>query len=136
MTRPSTIHLQRLIYRSRPQTTRLRRDLDSILSVAVWANARHRITGVLGYSDHAYVQCLEGPPEHLDRLLDCLLRDTRHTDLKVLERRSVATRLFPGWSLAKAPLTPGAMADLERKDVRALIDRLERLVEQDETRVA
>lgn len=136
MTPSSTADLQRLIYRSRPDTSRLRADLDAILPVSIWANARHRITGVLAYSEGAYVQVLEGPGRQLDTLLDCLTRDTRHVDLRISDRCPVEDRLFPGWSMARAPLPPDALAELERNDRAALISRLKMMFEQDETRVA
>jgi hypothetical protein len=79
--------------------------LPSILNAARWNNARLSITGVLGHIDMTYVQLLEGPPQSLDRLLATLFADPRHTEIEVMLRGRIATRLVPDWTMAGADLT-------------------------------
>lgn len=127
--------LERLIYRSDP-TGNLRADMDAILPVAIWANARHRVTGVLASVHGQYVQVLEGPPAKLDGLLKCLYGDPRHRNLIVLDRRRVPARLFPGWSMARAHLAPTELPCDEAKLALQLTYHLADMFRRGETRVA
>ncbi len=43
---------------------------------------------------------LEGPESAVDALIRRIGRDQRHRDCKIIERRAIAIRAFPAWSLA------------------------------------
>lgn len=137
MTSTSAPEIERLVYCSVPAGSNIQSDMDAILPVSIWANARHRITGVLGYAPGFYVQVLEGPAAKLDALLTCLRKDARHTALTVLDRRPTDTRLFPGWSMARVDMTIGhpAPADL-LDDSDALAALLVDMFERGQTSVA
>ena len=112
-------------------------DVQVILATALWANARHGITGVLGWERTAYVQVLEGPASELDELMARIERDPRHADLRVLERHTIQRRLFPGWSLSSHPLSSaGWRKRLARGGCHSLIDALSALFESGLTRVS
>lgn len=51
-----------------------------------------------------FFQCLEGRAEDVDRLYATLLKDPRHTDLKVLTRRSIPRKSFSNWAMKYVPL--------------------------------
>lgn len=89
-------------------------ELSRILTVALWANARHQITGALGVAGGHFFQVLEGPPPALDQLLDNLERDRRHEQMVVLREKNVAHRLFPGWTMARVDLDDFAPSLRER----------------------
>lgn len=128
--------LQRLIYRSRSTIGDPLADMEDILKVSVWNNARARITGVLGHYGACYVQLLEGPAPALDSLLQQLRVDQRHTELLILDRREVAARLFPGWSMARSDIFGAyAPAASVANDGRVLALRLVDLFRRGETAV-
>jgi hypothetical protein len=123
--------LERLIYRSRALAPEPSAALGDILAASIWNNARHGITGALGFSGGAYVQLLEGRAEALDGLLAKLAADPRHTDMAVLFREPVGTRLLSGWSMARvdlAEVAPQAGAALATGDGLALTGLLVNLV--------
>lgn len=69
-------------------------------------------TGGLAISDNWYLQGLEGPVAAPDDLLRRLERDPWHCDLMILARAPAADRLFSGWSMASARVTPALASDL------------------------
>jgi uncharacterized membrane protein (DUF373 family) len=81
---------------TRPMTTE---DLTDILQVARIRNADKGITGMLLYSNGTFVQVLEGEEDDLNALLEVIKRDSRHTALHVLERKQIARREYPDWTM-------------------------------------
>ena len=81
----------------------LQRDLAAIGAVARARNPATGVTGVLlcdrAHDGHRFVQVLEGPPERVHALLGRILRDRRHTDLRMLLDVPAARRAFPDWSM-------------------------------------
>ena len=91
-----------LIYASRPF------DFDegtlvAILTVARSCNERDGITGALICRGDLYLQLLEGPEDMVDAAYRRIERDRRHLDVKLLSRRNVTERLFPGWAMRNDP---------------------------------
>ncbi len=91
-----------LIYASRPF------DFDegtlvAILTVARSCNERDAITGALICRADAYLQLLEGPEEKVEAAYRRIQGDRRHLDVKLLSRRNVTERLFPGWAMRNDP---------------------------------
>lgn len=131
--------LERLVYRSRAVDPPPIVALDGILTVSLWNNARHRITGALGFTGRTYVQLLEGPRDAIAALMERLYGDPRHTDLRVLARGPAAGRLVPGWSMARidlALLDVEVTALLETADGDGLAALLADLTARGETSVA
>lgn len=99
--------LERLVYESTatgpaepPQT------LPVILAQAQRNNARDDLTGVLAAHEDRYFQVVEGPREKLDDLLRRLEDDPRHKDVRLIDREAVTSRMFEGWTMANAQITP------------------------------
>lgn len=88
--------------------------MSDILAEARPNNARDGITGCLTAIDGRFVQIIEGQPDKLDDLINRLLRDERHTELRVLERRTVAERAFPQWDMLSPVLVTAEIDDLRR----------------------
>jgi len=105
--------LERLVYcsRSRVPTDSLLVIAD-ILAVAHRNNERDGLTGALAVSQTWFLQVLEGRPAAIDSLMRRLERDPRHCDLVILSRAPAARRLFTGWSMASARITPSIASDL------------------------
>lgn len=111
--------------------------MDEILRVSIWNNARARVTGVLGHFGAHYVQVLEGPAPGLGALMQQLLADRRHAELSVLSRLTVHRRLFPGWSMARVDIFGGmAPSASVIEDGAALTLRLVELFRRGETAVS
>ena len=129
-----------LVYRSDAVGLRPERNLEDIVAVSVWKNARRRITGALGHCAGRYVQLLEGPREAVDALMAELEADTRHASLVVLGSGPAHARLVPGWTMARADLAGlhEPIAELlDRENPGAEIAaRLALLVQRGETGVA
>jgi hypothetical protein len=70
--------------------------------VAVSRNRRRKITGALVYDDRWFAQALEGEIQFVEEILDSILRDTRHANVKITSTTIVSERLFARWSLGFA----------------------------------
>lgn len=94
--------LQRLVYRSTALDV-TGSEFRRIVAVSERSNRKQAITGALTLCDGHFIQVLEGPADRLDHLLERLGGDPRHSDLRVLGRWSISSRLFCGWAMAGAP---------------------------------
>ncbi len=94
--------MQQLVYASRPfgYDSSI---LAGILSVARVRNAQNDITGALICRADVYLQLLEGPEGKVERLVERISRDDRHTEMRVLLRAEVGDRLFPDWAMKHDP---------------------------------
>lgn len=120
--------LERLIYGS---TATGRTDslinLVAILAESQRNNDRDGLTGALAAHEGRYVQVIEGRSDALDGLLRRLATDNRHRDIVVFSRDPIEARVFAGWGMASARITPGVkgllddlMADQTPSPARAL----------------
>ena len=91
-----------LIYASRPfgfdEGT-----LAGLLIVSRRNNERDGITGALICRADLFLQLLEGPEDLVDAAYRRIERDRRHLEVRLLSRRTVADRLFPGWTMRSDP---------------------------------
>lgn len=99
--------LVRVFYRSistlHPDNTE---ELDRIFKVSTINNRRDNLTGCLAHPDGHFVQVIEGDGLKVDRLLQRISIDTRHTDMSILGRWASPSRLFTGWAMARPNLAP------------------------------
>ena len=86
--------------------------MSDILAEARPNNARDGITGCLTAIDGRFVQVVEGQADKLDDLINRLVRDERHTELRVLEPRTVSERAFPQWDMLSPVLVTAEIDDL------------------------
>ncbi len=127
--------MTQLIYASRPF------DFDegtlvSILTVARLCNERDGITGALICRGDLYLQLLEGPQELVEEAYRRIQRDRRHLEVKLLSRRNVTERLFPGWAMRNDParswmwdqqeVNAGALDRATEAEAVAIFERLSR----------
>jgi len=102
----------RLVYASRATFPPVRQgagihpEVARILIQSRRNNARRRVVGGLYYADGCFFQCLEGPAEVVETLYQKLHADTRHRDLRVLDRREIAAPSFQAWSMKHVPDAP------------------------------
>lgn len=62
-------------------------------------NPPEGITGALYFDGRQFLQLIEGDMPALDGLLATLRRDTRHTQLHVIDRLTNWERVFPGYPM-------------------------------------
>jgi hypothetical protein len=92
------VMLLRIIYVSRASAP-LPLELKDILT---WSREHNRVlgvTGVMGFIDGLYLQCLEGEASVVNTLFKRIEQDSRHSTLKILVNKPVSERAFPGWSM-------------------------------------
>jgi hypothetical protein len=133
---PGAAPLRRLIYRSRsrigggPATAGA--EIGRLLETSRARNDTLGVTGALIWHGTRFAQVLEGPPEAVQALIDSIRADPRHDEVETVEDAAVATRAFPGWSMAYAgdngaPDIPLTLAPSTRPVGGALERLLQRL---------
>ena len=80
--------------------------LVDIIAVSDRNNRRDNLTGALLVSKGRFFQILEGAAVDVDRALARIAKDSRHHDIEVVMRGDVSNRLFAGWSMVAARVTP------------------------------
>ena len=78
------------------------RQLQGILATSRANNARAGITGALLYRGGNFAQVLEGPLAAVERAVELIQRDPRHSEVIVIQSGPAETRDFPEWSMAFA----------------------------------
>ena len=54
---------------------------------------------MLLHGNGTFLQVLEGDDSVVDTLIDVIKKDTRHIDMKIVRRESIASRQFADWSM-------------------------------------
>ena len=83
-------------------------------------NHRRNITGALLYTGHYFLQYLEGEAAVVDALYASICRDTRHTNVRLLLRKSITQRDFSRWSLGVKKLLDNS----ENQDFVAVLNMI------------
>lgn len=87
--------------------------VNAILTSARRHNAQHGITGLLVMGSGIFFQWLEGPRDPVQRLMQTISADTRHTDVvRLSEEEDLRERLFPAWD----------MEQVSPADIRAVLE--------------
>lgn len=75
--------------------------VGDIVKVARSFNKEHGITGILIFDGLRFCQCIEGPAEHLNALIERIAKDSRHINFTAKHSvDDVTERLFSNWSMA------------------------------------
>ncbi len=98
------VYVSRSTFTTMPAELGIEPSVARILSQSRVNNARRGLVGALYFGNGCFFQCLEGRAADVDHLYAALLRDPRHTDLKVLSRRSIDRTRFPAWTMKYVPL--------------------------------
>jgi hypothetical protein len=97
----------RLTYYSRNRIDRLggpmQDKIHDILIESVANNRRDDITGALIHDDKWFAQALEGPEPLVSATFERILRDPRHSDVRLIKMQPVETRRFAAWWMACVP---------------------------------
>ena len=92
-------------------------------------NLNENVTGVLLYSDGAFMQYLEGPAQGLYRVYAVIKADPQHYGIVDLVREPIAEREFSGWSMAFRVVDAFGQSSEAEQDAR-LVQRLAAPVNQ------
>lgn len=109
------VYVSRSTFAPMPAERGIEPSVARILAQSRLNNARRGLVGALYFGDGCFFQCLEGRAADVDRLYASLLRDPRHTDLKVLSRRAIARTRFADWSMKYVPLDKAMQALLREQ---------------------
>ncbi len=93
-----------LLYVSR-STLRLPEESGAVAAIVAGSQTRNRdlgVTGALVFTERQFAQYLVGPAEGLQALMDSILRDPRHRDVRTVFTRPLHGRRFPTWAMAYA----------------------------------
>jgi hypothetical protein len=91
--------LVRLLYASRASAPVKDNMLDSILLQSQKHNPKLGITGILCYSEDLFLQVLEGGRDEVCDLYNTIVRDDRHTNVRILTYQEISERNFGGWTM-------------------------------------
>lgn len=91
--------LVRMLYASRAAAPLQAQVIDAILSQSRDHNPKLGITGMLCYSDDLFLQVLEGGRDEVCELYNTIVRDDRHTNVRLLSFEEIAERRFGSWTM-------------------------------------
>ncbi len=82
--------LVRLLYASRAAAPLTALVVESILAQSRAHNPRLGITGILCYSEDLFLQVLEGGRDEVCELYNTIVRDDRHTNVRILTYEEIS----------------------------------------------
>ncbi|QSI78930.1 MULTISPECIES: BLUF domain-containing protein [Niveibacterium] len=91
--------LVRLLYASRAASPLTAPVVDAILAQSRDHNPKLGITGMLCYSDDLFLQVLEGGRDEVCELFNTIVRDDRHTKVRILSFEEIPERRFGAWTM-------------------------------------
>ena len=91
--------LVRLLYASRPAAPLTAEVVESILVHSREHNARLGVTGILCYDREIFLQVLEGGRDEVCELYNTIIRDSRHTQARILSFEEITERRFGHWTM-------------------------------------
>lgn len=100
----------RLTYLSRSVQPFSADDLLTLLTVCHRNNTARGLTGMLLYGNGTFLQCIEGEEAAVDRLMQTLAADPRHTDIRTVRREIIDSRLYSDWSMGFERVTDKTLA--------------------------
>ena len=103
--------MRRVIYISRSRIGDDPDELDAIVDRSSASNIVAGITGMLWWDGNNFAQVLEGPHKAVDRAMQRILADIRHTDIAVVLDRAVAGRMFGEWGMRQSDDSVGCIAN-------------------------
>jgi hypothetical protein len=75
--------------------------LDQILAQSHRNNPRRGITGLLCFTSDVFVQVLEGGRDEVCDLYNAIVRDERHSQVRLLAYEEITERRFGNWTMGQ-----------------------------------
>lgn len=101
------VELKALTYTSWARPGIQSAEVEAVLESSRVNNPLEGITGLLIFNGVAFMQILEGGEAAIDELVTKLAADPRHWNMSIRDRRAIASRAFPSWSMAYLRLDDG-----------------------------
>lgn len=96
--------MKQLVYMSRAVVRLDSLGFHRLLWQSMRDNLQADITGLLIHLDGHFLQVLEGEEENLDQLMEKIMRDPRHSDVRLIDYHTITERDFPLWSMQNCPV--------------------------------
>ncbi len=96
--------LVRCLYASRAAAPIGESLVGTILDQARRNNPRHGVTGLLCYSGDVFIQVLEGGRDGVCELFNAIVRDDRHSGVRILLFEEVTARRFGDWTMGRGDI--------------------------------
>ena len=96
--------LVRMLYASRATAALSTSPVDAILEQSRRNNPKQGITGILCFSGELFIQVLEGGRNEVCDLFAQIVRDERHTQVRILSYEEIPERRFGGWTMGQVNL--------------------------------
>ena len=100
-----------VVYASRARETMSVERLTGLLGSARERNESLDVTGMLLYAHRGFLQQLEGDEAAVDAVYASIAVDPCHTDIRLLSRRDIADRRWPGWAMGFAQPTDASLTE-------------------------
>ena len=110
----------RCLYASRAVAPLKPAVIEGILEQSRTQNPPRGITGILCYSGDVFIQVLEGGRDEVCELFNAIVRDPRHTHVRLLAYDEIRERKFSNWTMGHVDLSrinPGLLLKYHEKAV-------------------
>jgi len=77
----------------------LENEIKKILDASALNNNKDGITGLLLLVQYRFLQILEGDETAIEKCMNHIKEDSRHTNVQIILNREVGKRAFPDWSM-------------------------------------
>jgi hypothetical protein len=114
--------LVRCLYASRAAPSVATDVLDSILQQSRRNNPRLGITGLLCFAGGTFIQVIEGGRDQVCDLLNAIIRDDRHTNVRILTYEEISERHFGNWTMGEVNIETINPALLLKYSATATLD--------------
>ncbi len=106
---PDLIHI---VYMSFSSKALSETELNGFLATIRQKNQIQNITGLLLYSDEAFIQVIEGEKDTIHPLFKLISQDARHSSIVKLIEEPISKRNFPSWSMGYRKLEDSNKASI------------------------
>ena len=89
-----------IIYKSTAKESFVLSEIENMLLKAKKHNKSQNITGCIVYSDHQFIQIIEGREQPIKELYASIKNDERHFDVTTLIETKTKETLWDDWSMA------------------------------------
>lgn len=112
----------RCVYASRAASSLTSAMVEDILDKSRSHNPASGITGILCYSGDVFIQVLEGGRDAVCELYNAIVRDGRHTNVRLLVFEEIRERKFCNWTMGHVDLSKVNPGLLLKYGERAVLD--------------
>jgi hypothetical protein len=93
------------VYASRPVAPLTSPLTESILDQSRRNNPQQGITGILCYTANIFIQVLEGGRDEVGELFNKIVRDDRHSNVRILVYEEISERVFSHWTMGHVDIS-------------------------------